>query len=241
MKTFAALGLALAACGAPVHIGTTTDTGASAPTGPGIVFARSGAVLVPLACGFEGTRDGACLAHVPPNAPLLFDDGHTAPAPPPSSGPCVDRSSLAMPGAGRVAAFPPGGITPVGRDVGDLAPAELARVRALVAKSLPDLPRPAEVEQVVRADLDGDGKADVAYVASAPGFHAVAGATAMAPELLRFLQFSDEESYEILAVVTLRGPYRGRQLVVAVSGPRGVELEVLRATGEIIGAARCAP
>src|SRR5262249_39803326 len=167
------------------------------------------------------------------------DDGRPAVGPAPQPGPCDGRPALPLPGVGRVAVAPPVELAPAPGGVPDLDAAEAAKVRALVARAVPDLAEPVAVRQYLRLDLDGDAKLDSVYVVDGPGFHGIAGAPGMAPDLFRFVQFSDVETYEVLPAVALGGTQTGRQLVVRATGANGVELEVLRFTGEIIGSARC--
>src|SRR5262249_33502551 len=113
------------------------------------------------------------------------------------------------------------------------------RIRDQLVKMDDALSGPLTVRQVLRADLDGDDRDDAVYVVAMPGLEAVLMAATTTPARLRILQFSDTERYELLAAVDLDPARPGRQLVLRTTSAGAAELQVVRATGEVVGDLRC--
>jgi hypothetical protein len=222
------LALLLSACGAgaPAHV--------AAP----IALARADGALVPIACGGPGGIEAgaACLAHLPAGAKLQVGGPVDVIAPAPAPGPC-QGGALALPysGAAEVAAWPAEVFIRAQRV--EASPEERDRVQALVTHAAPDA-KDAVITVALRADLDGDEKDDTIYVVRASGLNAIVGAPG-GPGSLRFIQYSDVETYDLLGVVDLDPAVLGRQLVVRARAPGTTQLLVVRFSGEIVGSTLC--
>jgi hypothetical protein len=116
---------------------------------------------------------------------------------------------------------------------------ERGRLAAQLAKTDPAATGELTVHRVVRADLDGDGRADAAFAVAAGDLEALLVESSGLPGV-RILQFSDGEPLDLLGTADLDPATPGRELIVRATGGRGAPLELVRSTGEMVARGRCA-
>jgi hypothetical protein len=122
-----------------------------------------------------------------------------------------------------------------GTTYGALTPEEHARVAEQLARTAGE-ETPVVVRRVLRDDLDGDGKEDMAVTAAAGSLEALLVASSSFPGRLRLLQFADDEPLDLLGAAALDPARRGsKQLLVRTRD----SVELVRDTGEVLARAGC--
>ena len=121
-----------------------------------------------------------------------------------------------------------------GASFGELTPEEQTRVAEQLARTAGE-EHPVVVHRVLREDLDGDGREDMAVTAGAGSLEALLVSSSSFPGRLRLLQFADDEPLDLLGAVAADPSRSGKQLLV-----RGQDsVELVRESGEVVMRAPC--
>ena len=122
-----------------------------------------------------------------------------------------------------------------GASFGELTPDEQTRVAEQLARTAGET-QPVLVHRVLREDLDGDGRADMAVSAAAGSLEALLVSSSSSPGRLRLLQFADDEPLDLLGAAALDPSRSGsKQLLVRTADT----VELVRDTGEVVMRAPC--